>query len=248
MNDTTLTATYRYFLAHSKADDDRDIDRWASEVTRLLETTHGAGTVQVVPGRDDFRDRAEGLGGWKPWQESVATGVDWRGAAVFDGIVIPIRHQSDAIGRATSDMADAALAAGKPVYACETAGSYAGTFYIVAATVACGEGKQKWTEWATLRMAPTEEPQTEPQTKPQETPPEPPHTASGDWQDFVSDCDSLIRMCEDVPERGADFASSVQERVEGMRQWAEENRHVTEKMEAALTRMTDGVAKWMPRP
>jgi DNA polymerase III epsilon subunit-like protein len=65
-----------------------------------------------------------------------------------------------------------------------------------------------------------------------------------DVQDFITDCTNLIARCEDLPERAEDFANSVATKCEEMREWAEENRHVTEKMQDALDNMAGGVARW----
>lgn len=243
---TSPDIQYRYFLAHSKSDPDPVIDRWRDEVRQLLEVTHGRDAVAVVPGRDDFKARAAGLGGWKPWMESIATGLDWRGVPHFDGIVVPLGYREAVVGKATAEMVDRATAAKKPVYAYTVSDT---AFWVVMATVPTES--RSWTEWATLGLTPTGEPATEekpkkaaprvrPGTAPRRAPAE-----EGAWETFVEDCDYLIGLCDEVPERGTDFASSVREKAEGMKEWATENRHVTEKMIAAVDRMSEGVAKWI---
>ena len=67
---------------------------------------------------------------------------------------------------------------------------------------------------------------------------------SCDWQRFLDDCRSAMEEISEIPERGADFAASCEDRVGGMMTWAEDNEHVTEKMVTALENIRAGVARW----
>ena len=66
-----------------------------------------------------------------------------------------------------------------------------------------------------------------------------------DWKQFIRQAEDLLSEIEGIPEKGADFAASVRLKVEGMKDWAEENSHVTEKMETSLENIREGVAKWL---
>lgn len=66
-----------------------------------------------------------------------------------------------------------------------------------------------------------------------------------DWEKFVSDGERLLRVLDGLPDRAADFVSSVRDRVEGMIEWARDNEHVTDRMEDALANMRDGAARWL---
>lgn len=67
------------------------------------------------------------------------------------------------------------------------------------------------------------------------------------WADFVERANGLLEDLNELPERAASFAEGVREKVEGMISWANENEHVTEKMDAALGNMQGGVDKWLRR-
>lgn len=66
-----------------------------------------------------------------------------------------------------------------------------------------------------------------------------------DWDEFVERCSETLERCEELPERARDFGDSCAEKVEGMREWAAEHQHVTEKMEEALDNIRAGVGRWL---
>ena len=66
-----------------------------------------------------------------------------------------------------------------------------------------------------------------------------------DWVLFVDQCDDLLCSLDDLPERAEDFADGVRTTIEGMRNWAEDHEHVTEKMQTALENTTFAVEKWL---
>lgn len=71
-----------------------------------------------------------------------------------------------------------------------------------------------------------------------------------DADDAIELCDEILGMIEDdideeAYDRGFDFFSSVEEKVESMKIWIEENDKVTPKMVKALEGMRDGVARWI---
>ncbi len=61
----------------------------------------------------------------------------------------------------------------------------------------------------------------------------------------VEQCDRILRDCEDVPERGEDFASSIMEKVESIRDWIVKHDNVTEKQLDSLDNMESAVGRWI---
>lgn len=62
---------------------------------------------------------------------------------------------------------------------------------------------------------------------------------------FIKDATDLIEQCDEIPEAGQEFATSVVERLEGMAEWAEENDHVTERMLNAIEGYERGINRWL---
>jgi hypothetical protein len=67
------------------------------------------------------------------------------------------------------------------------------------------------------------------------------------WKAFAREARDLLADMEDPPPGGEDYFQSVQEKVEGMLEWAEEKEHVTDKMETALENMARGIHAWLER-
>jgi hypothetical protein len=65
-----------------------------------------------------------------------------------------------------------------------------------------------------------------------------------DWEEFIEEGESLLTRLDDLPDRAADFADSVREKVEGMVGWAREHEQATDRMWGALENMSDGVRRW----
>lgn len=61
----------------------------------------------------------------------------------------------------------------------------------------------------------------------------------------VEQCDRILDACEDVPERGEDFASSVMEKVESIREVIVKHDRVTEGQLSALDNMETAVGRWV---
>lgn len=57
----------------------------------------------------------------------------------------------------------------------------------------------------------------------------------------VEQCDRILEACEDVPERAEDFATSVMEKVESMREWIVKHDRVTPKIAASLENMESAI-------
>ena len=65
-----------------------------------------------------------------------------------------------------------------------------------------------------------------------------------EWEAALETAAEIMTAIADIPERGEDFANSVEEKVTNMSIWIEDNQHVTEKMEKALDNMLAGALKW----
>jgi hypothetical protein len=64
-----------------------------------------------------------------------------------------------------------------------------------------------------------------------------------DWEDFVERCGEALLEIEDLPDK-CNAKDSWYEKVESMRDWAEENEHVTQTMKESLTNILEGALKW----
>tara|TARA_R110002110_G_scaffold341268_3_gene551509 strand:+ start:327 stop:797 length:471 start_codon:yes stop_codon:yes gene_type:complete len=135
----------RWFLAHTKQDNDSDIDSWCQHLTDLL-ATEGWTTI-VTPGRDDYSARARAMGGWNQWQTDVPQAETFMGEPMFHGIIVPADALDDAptTGRATAKMIAGFLARGKHVL------SWCATYDEFRHVVAIDEVPDApWQAWATL--------------------------------------------------------------------------------------------------
>lgn len=109
-------AQARYFLAHARQDNDFAIDMWTKELT--VQLSRPDWPAKVTPGRDDYSARSSALGGWKAWCADVPKGEDYRGEPMFHGVVVPVADIKEAtVGRATSNLVEGFLDAGKHVFA-----------------------------------------------------------------------------------------------------------------------------------
>jgi hypothetical protein len=107
--------TVRAFYAHGANDPDNIVDTTCNQVRALIkEKAAKSGReikVSVVPGRDDFRINCRG--DWEAWGKSIITRRDAMTQAVFyDFIVLP----GLVVGRATAQIVDYAVRAGRPVF------------------------------------------------------------------------------------------------------------------------------------
>lgn len=108
--------TSKWFLAHSKQDDPEEIEQWCAQIGQSL--VQDDWETKVVSGRDDYDTRSAALGGWKAWCRDVPHGKDFRGSPMFHGVIIPAYsdNESPTIGKATAQIVDGFLSAGKHVY------------------------------------------------------------------------------------------------------------------------------------
>lgn len=68
-----------------------------------------------------------------------------------------------------------------------------------------------------------------------------------DWERSLEQCEAILEAIDDLPERAADFAASVQEKVESISDWIEGHETVTSAQAAALDNMERGVHAWLER-
>jgi len=81
-------------------------------------------------------------------------------------------------------------------------------------------------------------PQPEPEPAPEPEFPE-------DAAEALLQCETLLRMTEDVPEAGWSFAESVADKVRSISETIEHSKRVTDGQQMALDNMETGVAKWL---
>jgi hypothetical protein len=140
--------TARWFLAHSKHDDDNDIDAWCSEMAVSMSDANWR--AEIVAGRDDYKSRAAALGGWSAWCRDVAIGASYTGDHLFHGIIVPADCTQEAVsvGKATALLLEGFLAAKKHVYVwCTTTRSFKEiTGFETTDT-------DDWTSWVRLSFA-----------------------------------------------------------------------------------------------
>jgi hypothetical protein len=67
----------------------------------------------------------------------------------------------------------------------------------------------------------------------------------GRAEEAIEQCNEICELCEEVPERGEDFAISVYEKVKDIRDTIEKTNHVTDAQQQALDNMQAGVKAWI---
>ena len=103
--------TTKWFLAHSRHDDDSDIDTWVADTEMNLQSS---GDCKVIAGRDDYKSRAAAMGGWTAWCSDVSIGESYSGEPMFDGIIVPVCEvDSVSVGRATAQLLEGFLGKSK---------------------------------------------------------------------------------------------------------------------------------------
>ena len=65
------------------------------------------------------------------------------------------------------------------------------------------------------------------------------------WEEAVDDIDDALASAESIPERGAEFADSVTTKLQSIKDWIEDNHHVTDAQETAVANMADGIQRWL---
>ena len=107
----------RIFFAHPKGMEDSEIEAWIGKLHKLgTEAVEGKEPVEVIPGRDDFKQYAPSAGGFAGWVRDVATRKEaMTQKPYYDLFVSPYRE----IGKATADILTLALHKQTPVVLAE---------------------------------------------------------------------------------------------------------------------------------
>ncbi len=116
---------------------------------------------------------------------------------------------------------------------------------------ALSQGLGIWTNASPFPVA-AERPAEKPTTPPDEKKKKPANATSAAVnservQEALDLVDSIVSGCDDIPEEGADFASSVAERASSIGETIEQRQHVTDKQFSALENMLSGVERWLER-
>jgi len=106
----------QWFLAHSKQDEPEDIDLWCSQLSDALSGDGWEATV--ISGRDDYSSRSAALGGWKAWCRDIPFGIDYSGAPLYHGVIVPIDSllETPTVGKATAQILQGFIQESKHVY------------------------------------------------------------------------------------------------------------------------------------
>lgn len=68
-----------------------------------------------------------------------------------------------------------------------------------------------------------------------------------DWEGALDEIDEALDDINELPDRAADFAESVEEKLRGIDQWITNASHVTDAQMEAIENIRDGIDKWMER-
>lgn len=101
----------KVFLAHSIHDSEDSIVEMQRIITMLFRDYADA-DVEVVPGRDDFKENFASAGGWRGWPVDVVTRCDYMTREpIYAAIVVP----AQCVGKATAQIIETALDKNRPV-------------------------------------------------------------------------------------------------------------------------------------
>lgn len=64
-------------------------------------------------------------------------------------------------------------------------------------------------------------------------------------EEAIEQCDNILELIEELPDRAEDFGDSIRTKVESMREWIVEHDHVTEAQQQSLDNMENGVLRWL---
>lgn len=65
------------------------------------------------------------------------------------------------------------------------------------------------------------------------------------WRGSIEYIDSIIAATEDIPGKSKGFAAGVFVTLRSFRDGIEDAEHVTEKQDAAIDNMNEGVSRWV---
>jgi hypothetical protein len=81
--------------------------------------------------------------------------------------------------------------------------------------------------------------------KPPDKPKPAPVRPETDWQIRLIQCERILASITCLPDRAQDFGESVQEKVESIQAWIEDNERVSEAQQTALDNMESGIDRWL---
>lgn len=112
----------RFFLAHSKAADEDELEMLVKAASAILDRFANGKPFDLVLGRTYFEARFTACGSWEGWTTEIAVGVDFvTRRPLFDAIMVPAAP----VGAGTAAMVKKALGVGKPVIAFTIEGKHA---------------------------------------------------------------------------------------------------------------------------
>jgi len=137
----------QWFLAHSRKDEPEDIECWCTELADSL--TGDGWEAVVISGRDDYEARSAALGGWKAWCRDIPSGIDYTGAPMYHGVIVPIDSliEEPTVGKATAQILQGFIQESKHVYAwCPDSKSFRQVVSVEELP------EDNWAAWARLEL------------------------------------------------------------------------------------------------
>jgi hypothetical protein len=117
----TPSTPSRFFIAHSKACGDLEIDELRRITTVMLGVLSRGQPFEVVMGRDYFHARFKAAGSWDAWTREIATAVSYlTREPIFKAILVP----EGPVGAGTAKIVKEALAVRKPVFTFDRSGKW----------------------------------------------------------------------------------------------------------------------------
>lgn len=68
-----------------------------------------------------------------------------------------------------------------------------------------------------------------------------------EWVRWANRAHDAADRCDEIPERGEDFAESVQAKLESIIETIERTEHVTPAQKQAIENMEHGIERWLDR-
>lgn len=65
-----------------------------------------------------------------------------------------------------------------------------------------------------------------------------------EWRLRLDQCDEIMDLLDELPERAEEFATSAMETVQDIAAWIQENRAITPRQCAALDNIQSGAERW----
>ncbi len=70
------------------------------------------------------------------------------------------------------------------------------------------------------------------------------YESDSEWRDRLDQCQEILDLLDDLPERADDFVQSAGEKVRDIAKWIEKEEHVTEGQCRALDNIQAGAERW----